>query len=891
MKISRIICLALALILAFSMAVMPSYAETDNKTTAIEILSELGIVKGYEDGELHPEYNITRMEYAALIIRCLGYDGEYPSIGSVFTDVPKESWGAAAVQFAYDLGIINGYGDGSFGPDDNILEVDAVKIIVAALGRRLEAEAGGGYPTGYLSVAQNLKILDNYKGGNAKATRGFVAGLIANALDVSIVEQNFTSNSFMEIKGRTILAILGISRYEGMLTAVSGSNIDDGENVLTDEVVISGRKFKTDKVFSNDFIAEQVVAYIMNYGETDEKLLAMFTKEQTNKTILVNSRDIIDKTNLKKFVYIKENREKEIELPTSLSIVYNGTLIDSSVNITSDKLKPVNGTVKLIDTDKDKIYDLAIVKDYDTFVVKAVTEDAVYDIYGNGLEFDLNEENSIVTVIKDGKIGSWEDIKPGSVLSIATNINKTVSEIIIHNEILNEKVISTVTRDGVLYYGLESGNELKTTVEYKTALSKNYREAIKIEVGNKYKFRLNSFDEIAVVEDYVPDSDDEEISVKGDELYGFLCAAAPDNDAMTENLEVKILTRKNRLEIFRISGENSVRLGRMVNGSYKVGKATPSEIYEAISSGGRVTRQLIKYVLGEDGTIREFYVRDKNAKLGSATLSMDSGRTNHTFSYSTVSQKWYFNEKTTLFMLTGNGDRDTDIIGTTPGGYISNRTTYNSELWDIDSDGYINCILIYPSTNETINESTTTFVLNVVNDPIMVVTHVGEEVNEDGIVYKIVEGYEDGKKVRVIMSDGLSKVAIIRPGMVIQYGTNKSSLKYAYYAEDDVVMLGYQEMFDCGDQNEPFVFYDHKDKYSASARINYGFATVTRVDYPTLTLSTRTIKTIMHDGTSVLRYNSASGTIEKADSTQIIEGQKVFFRIRLDNLREIIIID
>ena len=302
MKISRIICLVLVFILSVSVVTMTSFAENTSKISDIELLNELGIVKGYEDGELHPEYNITRMEYAALIIRCLGYDGDYPSIDNVFTDVPKDSWGAAAVQFAYDLGIINGYGDGTFGPDDNIKEIDAIKIIVSAIGRRLEAEAGGGYPTGYLSVAQKYGIMDKLTGANENATRGYVASLLANALDIPIVEQNFTSNSFMENKGRTILSILNLSRYEGMLTAVSGSNLESEENVLSDEIIISGRKFKTDKVFLNKYLGEQVTAYVYKYGQSEEKVVAMFISKEENKTLKVDSKDIMPATNLSKFI-------------------------------------------------------------------------------------------------------------------------------------------------------------------------------------------------------------------------------------------------------------------------------------------------------------------------------------------------------------------------------------------------------------------------------------------------------------------------------------------------------------------------------------------------------------------------------------------------------------
>lgn len=897
MKISRIICLVLAFILSVSVVTMTSFAENTSKVSNIELLNELGIVKGYEDGELHPEYNITRMEYAALIIRCLGYEGEYPSLDTVFTDVPKESWGAAAVQFAYDLGIINGYGDGRFGPDDNIKEIDAIKIIVCALGRGLEAEAGGGYPTGYLSVAQKYGIMDELTGVNENASRGYVASLLANALDIPIVEQNFTSNAFMENKGRTFLSILNISRYEGMLTAVSGSNLESEENVLKDEIIISGRKFKTNKTFLSKFLGEQVTAYVYKYGQSEEKVVAMFISKEANKTLKVSSKDIMPATNLSKFVYIDKNKEKEIDLPAGLSIIYNGTLLNKSVDITPDKLKPENGSVKLIDINRDNKYEIILVEEFKTYVVKTKTEDTIYDIYGNSITFDNDEENSSISITKSGKIVSWEDINPGNVLSVASNMDYNVAQIIISDEISTENVISNATRDGKIYYGFKTGNELCTTAEYNAALSKGYREALKIELGNRYKFRLNSFGEIAFVEEYVSESEgegkteDDVMDVKGKENYGFLCNALLSSKEMSEKLELKILTTNNRLEIFTITSENGVRFGRMVDGVYRISKVSPSEVYALlVSSDGIIRRQIVKYVLAEDGIINEFYLAD--AKSGSANLSQDTIRNSHTFAYNTIDQTMYYNEDTVLFMLNGNGDHDYDIICTTPGGYLSSRSTYNSELWDIESDGYVNCICLYPSDGNSSSRNQKVFVLDVLNDAVMFVTYVGEEINDDGMVYKIIEGYEDGKKVRRVLSDTLSQTAAVRPGMIIQYQTNKADLKFAYYSEDDEVVIGFVEMFDCSESHDkPTIFYDHKTAAKSNARLIYGYTTITRLDFPTIAINLKNIKATLHAGTMVLKYNSKTGAVEKVDVNQVMEGQKVFFRKRLDNLRDIVIID
>ena len=68
----KILCAAAAVSIAAAMTFVTVAAEEVETPDSMTTLYALGVVKGYEDGELHPEYNITRMEFAAMIMRCLG---------------------------------------------------------------------------------------------------------------------------------------------------------------------------------------------------------------------------------------------------------------------------------------------------------------------------------------------------------------------------------------------------------------------------------------------------------------------------------------------------------------------------------------------------------------------------------------------------------------------------------------------------------------------------------------------------------------------------------------------------------------------------------------------------------------------------------------------------
>lgn len=102
---------------------------------AIGRLAATGVIKGYPDGSFKPEQNISRAELAALVVKAWGLPA---AGGKVFADTAAH-WAQDAVSAAYAAGIISGYNEQNFGPDDPVTrEQMAVMLVKAA---RLPAAA------------------------------------------------------------------------------------------------------------------------------------------------------------------------------------------------------------------------------------------------------------------------------------------------------------------------------------------------------------------------------------------------------------------------------------------------------------------------------------------------------------------------------------------------------------------------------------------------------------------------------------------------------------------------------------------------------------------------------------------------------------------------------
>ena len=90
---------------------------------------ELGLMNGVSETEFAPTKNLTRAQAVTLLANAVGADVTFKVENKRFTDVPVTSWCAAAVEWASGEGLVNGYSDGSFGPNKNITRQETAAII------------------------------------------------------------------------------------------------------------------------------------------------------------------------------------------------------------------------------------------------------------------------------------------------------------------------------------------------------------------------------------------------------------------------------------------------------------------------------------------------------------------------------------------------------------------------------------------------------------------------------------------------------------------------------------------------------------------------------------------------------------------------------------------
>lgn len=180
-KLQRTLATALALALltgpALAASPFPDVDENAEYAEAVEYLKDVGIMQGDDKGNFNPNQTVTRAEMATIICRML--DETDLTVSNVFSDVPTNHWANKYVAKAARLGIVNGYGSGLFGPNDTVTYEQAVTMIVRAMGLEEAALEYGGFPNGYIEVADMYGFTQGLSAqAGEKMARGQVAILV-----------------------------------------------------------------------------------------------------------------------------------------------------------------------------------------------------------------------------------------------------------------------------------------------------------------------------------------------------------------------------------------------------------------------------------------------------------------------------------------------------------------------------------------------------------------------------------------------------------------------------------------------------------------------------------------------------------------------------------------
>ncbi|RDI41676.1 cadherin-like beta sandwich domain-containing protein [Falsibacillus pallidus] len=154
--------------------------------SAINDMGSRFVINGDVNGLFAPERDITRAEFSAILVRGLGLKLE--SGESLFKDVKNGSWDDSVIHAAYRYGLINGYEDGTFRPEEKISREQAMIILSRAMAV-VELE-------GNLESSSAKKFLSQFRDANSIAA--WEGKSIADAVQAGLI--NGRSNKMLDLK-------------------------------------------------------------------------------------------------------------------------------------------------------------------------------------------------------------------------------------------------------------------------------------------------------------------------------------------------------------------------------------------------------------------------------------------------------------------------------------------------------------------------------------------------------------------------------------------------------------------------------------------------------------------------------------------------------------------
>ncbi|MGH1392787.1 MAG: S-layer homology domain-containing protein [Trichormus sp.] len=193
----------------------PSFAQTTFSDVSsnywaaqfIRELSQRGVIAGFPDGSFRPEEPVTRAQFAAMVNKAFSKAPQRQPIG--FVDVPSNYWAYNAIQQVYTIGFLSGYPGNNFRPNENIPR----QQVLVALANGLEYAPSG-------NVESTLQYFND-----ANNIAGYARSPIAAATEKQIVV-NYPNLRFLSPTSTATRAQVAAFIYQALVSSNQASAIN-----------------------------------------------------------------------------------------------------------------------------------------------------------------------------------------------------------------------------------------------------------------------------------------------------------------------------------------------------------------------------------------------------------------------------------------------------------------------------------------------------------------------------------------------------------------------------------------------------------------------------------------------------------------------------------------
>lgn len=661
----------------------PDVESTASYAQAVQELSALDVISGYDDGTFGPDKLVTRAEITKMIVDALAErsSAEASTESTKFADVSADHWAKGYINQGVADGFIAGMSDTEFDPDANVTYVQAQKMLVSAIGYETYAQAQGGWPTGYKTYAASLDITKGISGitDSTELTRAQVAQMIDNAMDAPLcviaswkTEWNGTKTPNLEVRdgkeGRAYETLFtekhDAYKVYGRVTETSKTG-----SVDTDKVTFQVEKadnFDDEEVKADSPVSEDMYIgdskadnYLRTYSQAliqknddDEYTILSIAAAAANKSVTVASEDFDENKSTDEALYFfpagttKGSTKYQLDTTNGVTIYING--VESSKSIAElrdylDKNETASVTLQKEtetgSTSTSAKYNTIMVSSYVTAIVDEVidktNETSVnFDTYSSGIQAKMtvnkDDDNYTYSFKLDGKEIEATDLQQNDVLNISYDTTGAFKDSSFYDVIVTRNVVDSVKCTSI---NDSKGEYTIGGTKYKAAEGMD----IDVETSTEYSLYLDHFGRIAK-------ADENSVSKNYGVLKNIYKKAGGDYMA-------QIITKNGTEEEYKVDSDNVTAYksylvksdadGAVYDSTNKKTDAYPKQVveYSVSTSSNKITIKNGGVIAptAADAEYKESGNKIGSVKMADSTVILDLSEVDTKDTYSVVS--------------------------------------------------------------------------------------------------------------------------------------------------------------------------------------------------------------------------------------------------------------
>lgn len=861
--INKLLAVSLGVLMCSSQAL----AETKEQKTVslpqdMKILEALGI---YNSEDSFSEY-VTRGELAKYMVR-LSDTKALGNFTKYFYDVTEDYELSSYVNAAYERGIMNGYGNGLFAPNDKITYSQAVTCIMRVLGYTEIADFKGGYSVGFMQSAMDKKIFSLTKGDNEYVTNEEIFLMLYDALQADIV--GIGEYSYVTDTGVTLMEeYFDVEKLGGVIFAYDSVGLD-GKSTTTKETVMikeNGESVLYDCEFGE---IEKYVGYTGDVYIRNEDTVICFEPDlRKTEEIELDQYDITEVSKkLDYLLYYDGKKEEKLELSDDAIFVYNGQML---YEITAEDVDIKNGTVRAVDVDSDDALDIVYVTDYKSYIVDSLnTNTGVVLDKCERVTVNLNLDDNYydTTVYKNGKQVFLTSVSEWDVLQVADSKPK------------NGKVKRTV----VISSSVAKGSIDAVTDETITISSDEYKvvEGLDFSFVNPGDFYIVGINERGYICCFIKQAN-------AGKVYGYAVNCNLDEDS--DYAKIKILNEQSEYVLYKFSEK------ARVNGV----KTDAEKIVAHFAPNGRMQNQLVSYKLDNAGEIYEIYTAgeaknpSKNEDDKLVLNLFTDGKFRYKSAPASIDGRYLIGPDTKIFTVSYEGSSlDEEASSCISKAQIGLPDAVYPNMYIYDSG--LNCV----AGAVVIEGSTATTAVDRIQ--IGVVDKISEVYDaKQGEVVTNIDMFIRGTKQTYSLASTLKNTEVLKRGDVVAVGVMDGklanfSLLYTEKKEaahDELTALGHRILFGDAEYQSASCYGVPSDTESSY------YCEVVEKTYFSNNSYAITVKcfgadeylVFLTDGsTRFYRYDADEKLVECTDYTGVEIGDRAFINSRFAYMRDIVL--